>query len=341
MNRIEVNNEITLSQILNKDIEQIPFYPNSYLLRDTYGYELKLRVAQNLSTRYSDIILDGNDVGGDERWQDSHYLFFYIKKLDIAFVVYSSEMKSYLELFGRMKIQTDGRKTFFIDYFDFIKDYNRKILIIADVSNRRSVIRHYGLSSIFPHELEMKNIIDYSCEVRQALKIIMEKNDFDSLVSIGKVGEQVCHEYYERYRNSTVTDVRQDKGFQIVDVDYVVTKNDRDNLSELVEVKTGTKDSPNLFFQTYSNVETMKLGYLYKTRCNQLFYYDWPNQTVYIFDFMKLKEFLHTYPLQSIQSKSGKITRQGILLPKSVIESEPYDCGLIESFSIIKNGGHD
>ncbi len=118
--------------------------------------------------------------------------------------------------------------------------------------------------------------------------------EFNSSNKIGHQGEQFVKQWIlELHPNvSSITDVSDDKFYQKQDVDFVV--NFANGRQALVEIKTDTYKTGNMFFETISNEEYQTKGCLMKTNADFLFYYfpNYQNGVLYIFQMKDFRKFV-------------------------------------------------
>lgn len=118
--------------------------------------------------------------------------------------------------------------------------------------------------------------------------------EFNSSNKIGHQGEQFVKQWIlELHPNvSSITDVSDDKFYQKQDVDFVV--NFTNGKQALIEIKTDTYKTGNMFFETISNEEYQTKGCLMKTNSDFLFYYfpNYQNGVLYIFKMKAFRKFV-------------------------------------------------
>lgn len=149
--------------------------------------------------------------------------------------------------------------------------------------------------------------------------------EFNSSNKIGHQGEQFVKQWIlELHPNvSSITDVSDDKFYQKQDVDFVV--NFTNGKQSLVEIKTDTYKTGNMFFETISNEEYQTKGCLMKTNADFLFYYfpNYQNGVLYIFQMKAFREFVLNNLLQFRQRRVTNTTHTsiGYIVPLSYIEN--------------------
>lgn len=154
-------------------------------------------------------------------------------------------------------------------------------------------------------------------------------HDFVSSSKIGAIGESIIYEYLCDMPNvQEVIDVRKDKHYQEVDIDYILIM--QDGHERTVEVKTDSYVSPNLFFETMSSLESNSIGCMYKTQATWLLYYflttkelyvlkmpdfrDWVDENIKRFEKKRIKNWRY--------DRVRKYTTEGRLIPKVILEEE-------------------
>lgn len=110
----------------------------------------------------------------------------------------------------------------------------------------------------------------------------------------GEVGEKITMEYLSSIENfDCILDVRDNKLFQKIDVDFLVLT--KDNIMLPVEVKSDTMAhrTNNIVYETVSNRKTGSIGCFEKTRAKYMYYYLTVPQELYVIDVIKLQEYAH------------------------------------------------
>jgi hypothetical protein len=106
---------------------------------------------------------------------------------------------------------------------------------------------------------------------------------------LGKKGEELSHQllrqWQRTYGYTDIQDVSKVKAFRDIDCDFQVVK--KDGTKVLIEVKTeeAIAETGNIYVETVTNCDTGLAGWYYKSKADKLFYIDWPNQILYVFDF--------------------------------------------------------
>lgn len=153
-------------------------------------------------------------------------------------------------------------------------------------------------------------------------------------LKIGEQGEDIIYDYLKNLKNvKYIEDVRDDFGYRKADIDFIVKMNHIDEYS--VEVKTDNYISPNIFFETYSCVETDSIGCMRKTKAEFIFYYFLKSKELYI---LKTKQFNKWFDdnIDKFQEKSFRnkrfnpdkenkkdeyYTSKGYVIPKTYLEA--------------------
>ena len=149
--------------------------------------------------------------------------------------------------------------------------------------------------------------------------------EFNSSNKIGHQGEQFVKQWIlELHPNvSSITDVSEDKFYQKQDVDFVV--NFTNGRQSLVEIKTDTYKTGNMFFETISNEEYQTKGCLMKTNADFLFYYfsNYQNGVLYIFKMKAFRKFVLDNLSYFRQRRVTNTTHTsiGYIVPLSYIEN--------------------
>ena len=158
-------------------------------------------------------------------------------------------------------------------------------------------------------------------------------NDMKSSLKIGTLGEEIIYKYLKDLDNVTyIEDVRDEFSYRKLDIDFIVKMN---NISEYsVEVKTDNYISPNIFFETFSCVETDSIGCMRKTKAQYIFYYFLKSKELYILKTDKFNEWfdlnVKNFEEKSFRNKRFKTyeseedkyyTSKGYTIPKEYLES--------------------
>lgn len=119
---------------------------------------------------------------------------------------------------------------------------------------------------------------------------------------------------------SEIIDVSDNRHYQIEDVDFLVRF--KDGREYKAEIKTDTYKSGNLFFETYSNMETRTQGCLMKTKADYLFYYFVNLKSLYVFHMEDFRKFvldnLNIFKQRTV--KNLTFNSMGYLVPLTFIE---------------------
>ncbi len=149
--------------------------------------------------------------------------------------------------------------------------------------------------------------------------------EFNSSNKIGHQGEQFVKQWIlELHPNvSSIIDVSEDKSYQKQDIDFVV--NFTNGRQSLVEIKTDTYKTGNMFFETISNEEYQTKGCLMKTNADFLFYYfpNYQNGVLYIFKMKAFRKFVidHLSHFRQRRVTNTTHTSIGYIVPLSYIEN--------------------
>lgn len=98
--------------------------------------------------------------------------------------------------------------------------------------------------------------------------------NFTKDLEIGKNGEEETLKILNNLpKINTILDVRNDKLFQDLDIDFLI-KDIKNNILK-IEVKTDTQAdyTNNLFYETISNIKYNTIGCFKKTKSDIIFYY--------------------------------------------------------------------
>lgn len=118
-------------------------------------------------------------------------------------------------------------------------------------------------------------------------------NKFQKDLRTGVLGEEVVYNFLVKdSRTSKVIDVREDKIFQKLDVDFIQELTN--GISRMIEVKTDTQAhyTKNLAYEHTSNKYYNTIGCFEKTKADYIFYYLTETKEVYILDTLKLRQYV-------------------------------------------------
>ena len=120
-------------------------------------------------------------------------------------------------------------------------------------------------------------------------------NKFQKDLTTGKIGEDVVFDFLKRdVTTKSVVDVRNDKLFQELDVDFI--QETPSNEIRKIEVKTDTlaHTTGNLAYEHTSNKYYNTIGCFEKTRADYIFYYLSEVKQVYILEVERLRNYVHS-----------------------------------------------
>lgn len=149
-------------------------------------------------------------------------------------------------------------------------------------------------------------------------------------MEIGKRGEEHIIDYLKSSpRVTDLVDVRNDRAYQKIDVDFLMTLDDGKEYK--VEVKTDTYKSGNIYYETISSKEAETTGCFEKTEADYLFYYfiNWGFLYVFSMDeyrqwFSKMEEkFIKKGYQKKVKNRGYKdstYTSIGYAYPVSILE---------------------
>ena len=114
---------------------------------------------------------------------------------------------------------------------------------------------------------------------------------FSESLKEGEIGEHVVWNILQKHANiRSVIDVRQDKGFQEQDIDFLVENIHRQFFT--IEVKTDFKahETGNLVYELSSNGH---IGCFERTQAKYIMYYIPASKIVHMIDVEKLRTYIH------------------------------------------------
>ena len=150
----------------------------------------------------------------------------------------------------------------------------------------------------------------------------MKIHDFKESIKAGSAGEKIIEAYIKSLASTKdLKDVRKDKKYQKIDVDFLWTNILGEEYT--VEVKTDSYTSKNIFYETISCVETNSIGCLDKTETDFIFYYYSNKNELYI---IKMKEYKEWFDerIDGFNQKGYKKTFKNKRFDNSFYTTEGY-----------------
>lgn len=155
----------------------------------------------------------------------------------------------------------------------------------------------------------------------------MNTYDFKDSILVGEEGERIITSYLQGLTNiADIRDVRDMDDFQDIDIDLVLKTIEGEIIS--IEIKTDTYDTGNLFYETYSCIETNSVGCMEKTQADYILYYFTKTNELYILNTAQFRAFVKekSYNFQkkrlyNVRHDFSKYTSEGYLIPKIYLES--------------------
>lgn len=121
-------------------------------------------------------------------------------------------------------------------------------------------------------------------------------NKFQQDLKTGNIGEDVVYKFLLNDSNtSNLIDVRDDKVFQKLDVDFIQEL--KTGGCRMIEVKTDTQAhyTKNLAYEHTSNKYYNTIGCFEKTKADYIFYYLTETKEVYIIDTLRLRQHVRVH----------------------------------------------
>lgn len=119
-------------------------------------------------------------------------------------------------------------------------------------------------------------------------------NKFQQDLRTGSIGEESVLQFLKVSKSTkNIMDVRYDKFFQELDVDFI--QETHNNEFRKIEVKTDTKahNTGNLAYEHTSNKHYNTIGCFEKTKADYIFYYLTENKNLYIFHTETLRGYIN------------------------------------------------
>lgn len=154
-------------------------------------------------------------------------------------------------------------------------------------------------------------------------------HDFKKSIIVGQEGEEIIKNYLRNNpKVKGFDDVSNVERYQNRDIDLIVDF--MDGTAVVVEVKTDTYTSGNIFYETMSNMECGVVGCMVKSKADYLFYYFTETRELYIMDFEKYRAWFRANKyrfsrklLKNIDKKrTGTYTSEGYTIPKKFLEAD-------------------
>lgn len=120
-------------------------------------------------------------------------------------------------------------------------------------------------------------------------------NKFQQDLRTGSIGEESVLQFLKVSKSTkNIMDVRYDKFFQELDVDFI--QETHNNEFRKIEVKTDTMAhiTGNLAYEHTSNKYYNTIGCFEKTKADYIFYYLTENKNLYILHTETLRSYIHT-----------------------------------------------
>lgn len=145
--------------------------------------------------------------------------------------------------------------------------------------------------------------------------------DFVKDLKIGEIGEKVVLQYLEKEKHIIqVVDVRDDKKFQVDDIDFLVYTDK--HVIFPIEVKSDTMAhrTGNIAYEVYSNKHYCTKGCLEKTKAKFVYYYLTETEILYNIDVQKLRNYVHTNFSENQLRNMGDCARGYLIKIKDLLE---------------------
>lgn len=153
------------------------------------------------------------------------------------------------------------------------------------------------------------------------------KDSMSKSIEIGEIGEQLTQQWLiNKFGKKNIRNVADDRRFQPLDIDIIVRDNRPVNPKGYkgFEVKTDTTNTPNIFFELWSNYDRRIKGWTLTTKTDYLVYM-FPNHhpaTVYVINMPAFRQWVHvnmdSFRLVEFKRRSRdnkRVTTKGLLVP--------------------------
>lgn len=158
-------------------------------------------------------------------------------------------------------------------------------------------------------------------------------------LSDGVIGEAIVWDFFTKNKGiRNIVDVRDDKFFQSVDVDFLFEDTNRQY--SWVEVKTDYRahESGNFVYEVESGSTMHTQGCFEKTKASIIAYYVPYSGHIYLIDVLKLRNFVRKTDLRSVRMGENAT---GYLLPISELERSGVILGMYDAERIVRGNDTD
>jgi hypothetical protein len=114
-------------------------------------------------------------------------------------------------------------------------------------------------------------------------------HDFNEKIEWANEHEEEVGHALAKVLKTFIVDVRTEQAFQEIDVDFLTAE------EEYIEVKCCSQisNTGNLALELFSDLSTQSKGWIDKTCCNTLVYYDVKNRDMHFFDMDRMRKYFH------------------------------------------------
>lgn len=159
---------------------------------------------------------------------------------------------------------------------------------------------------------------------------------FQDSLQAGKRGEEKIIKFLlETDEILSVKDLRNHNRYQTDDIDIIAT--DYNHKDYTIEIKTDSYTTGNLFYETYSCIETGSLGCLEKTKADYILYYFEGYGKLLVLETQSFREFFarnkKNFKKRTVKNKrrnGDTYTTEGYLIPISFIEKFYAECTVVK-----------
>lgn len=153
-------------------------------------------------------------------------------------------------------------------------------------------------------------------------------HDMNSSLIVGEKGENIIYNYLKQHKKiSNIRDVRNLYEYRKKDIDYIIDIGDMKDVG--IEIKTDTYNSPNIFYETFSCIETNSIGCLRKTKATYIFYYFLKTGELYILHTEAFNKWfdrnINNFTKKQLKNKRYNgvdlYTSEGYTIPKVFLEN--------------------
>ena len=147
--------------------------------------------------------------------------------------------------------------------------------------------------------------------------------NFKDSKEVGELGEQTVKNYLLSKPNiEEIVDVTKNRNYWEKDIDFIVRFIDGKEI--VIEIKTDTYTTNNMFFETISSIEAQTPGCMYKTKAKYLFYYFINAGELYVIEVEPYREWFekNRHNFRGCKVNNVGYTTYGYIIPLVLFKSK-------------------